>query len=273
MASALLLSVLYLSSSPVALLFSTHRKSSHLVSHPHISVSSSPSSSSFSATLTPQKPFSTSPKEKLGSFKGVKWGNLWSLNNWVVRDYYRLVDSVNGLEQSVQGLSDEQLRSETTEFRQRLGLGETLADIQAVAFAMVHEAARRTVGMRHFDVQTGEGKTLVSTLAASLNALSGNGVHVVAVNDYLAQRDAEWMGCVHRFLGLSRGMRADERRSNCGCDITYTNNSELGFDYLRDNLCGNKGQLVTRWPNPFHFAIVDEVDSVLIDEGRKDKKD
>ncbi|KAH7680771.1 Protein translocase subunit SecA protein [Dioscorea alata] len=122
-------------------------------------------------------------------------------------------------------------------------------------------------------MKTGEGKTLVSTLAAYLNALGGNGVHVVTVNDYLAQRDAEWMGRVHRFLGLSvgliqRGIRADERRSNYGCDITYTNNSELGFDYLRDNLCGNKGQLVMRWPKPFHFAIVDEVDSVLIDEGR-----
>ncbi|KAM0939798.1 putative protein translocase subunit SecA, SecA DEAD-like, SecA motor DEAD [Dioscorea sansibarensis] len=183
-------------------------------------------------------------------------GDLWSLNNWVVRDYYRLVDSVNGLEQSVRWLSDEQLRAKSTEFRQRLSRGETLADIQAEAFAVVREAARRTLGMRHFDVQiiggavlhdgciaemkTGEGKTLVSTLAAYLNALSGNG----------------------------RGMRADERRSNYGCDMTYTNNSEPGFDYLRDNLCGNKGQLVMRWPNPFFFAIVDEVDSVLIDEGR-----
>ncbi|XP_022870346.1 protein translocase subunit SECA2, chloroplastic isoform X3 [Olea europaea var. sylvestris] len=143
--------------------------------------------------------------------------------------------------------------------------------------------------MRHFDVQiiggavlhdgsiaemkTGEGKTLVSTLAAYLNALSGEGVHVVTVNDYLAQRDAEWMGRVHRFLGLSvgliqRGMTPKERRSNYGCDITYTNNSELGFDYLRDNLAGSNEQLVMRWPKPFHFAIVDEVDSVLIDEGR-----
>lgn len=122
-------------------------------------------------------------------------------------------------------------------------------------------------------MKTGEGKTLVSTLAASLNALTGEGVHVVTVNDYLAQRDAEWMGRVHRFLGLSvgliqRGMTSEERRSNYGCDITYTNNSELGFDYLRDNLAGTSGQLVMRWPKPFHFAIVDEVDSVLIDEGR-----
>lgn len=143
--------------------------------------------------------------------------------------------------------------------------------------------------MRHFDVQmiggavlhdgciaemkTGEGKTLVSTLAAYLNALTGKGVHVVTVNDYLAQRDAEWMGCIHRFLGLSVGliqtsMSSEQRRSNYSCDITYTNNSELGFDYLRDNLAGNKGQLVMRWPEPFNFAIVDEVDSVLIDDGR-----
>ncbi|KAH7680776.1 Protein translocase subunit SecA protein [Dioscorea alata] len=286
MASPLRLSVLSPSFSPLTLLFSTSCKHSRLLSPPHASVSSSPSSSSSSTTLTPHKPFSTSLK---GSFEGVKWGDLWSLNNWVVSDYYRLVDSVNGLEQSFRGLSDEQLRLKTTEFRQRLSRGETLADIQAEAFAVVREAARRTLGMRHFDVQiiggavlhdgciaemkTGEGKTLVSTLAAYLNALSGNGVHVVTVNDYLAQRDAEWMGRVHRFLGLSvgliqRGMRADERRSNYGCDITYTNNSELGFDYLRDNLCGNKGQLVMRWPKPFHFAIVDEVDSVLIDEGR-----
>ncbi|KAF2291341.1 hypothetical protein GH714_023029 [Hevea brasiliensis] len=157
------------------------------------------------------------------------------------------------------------------------------------AFTVVREAARRKLGMRHFDVQiiggavlhdgsiaemkTGEGKTLVSTLAAYLNALTSEGVHVVTVNDYLAQRDAEWMGRVHRCLGLSvgliqKGMTAKERRSNYRCDITYTNNSELGFDYLRDNLAGNSEQLVMRWPKPFHFAIVDEVDSVLIDEGR-----
>ncbi|GAV71933.1 zf-C3HC4 domain-containing protein/WD40 domain-containing protein/SecA_PP_bind domain-containing protein/SecA_SW domain-containing protein/SecA_DEAD domain-containing protein, partial [Cephalotus follicularis] len=217
------------------------------------------------------------------------WSDMTSLNNWVVRDYYRLVDSVNSFEPLIQSLSDEQLTAKTAEFRQRLGRGETLGDIQAEAFAVVREAAIRKLGMRHFDVQiiggavlhdgsiaemrTGEGKTLVSTLAAYLNALSGEGVHVVTVNDYLAQRDAEWMGRLHRFLGLSvgliqRGMTAEERRSNYGCNITYTNNSELGFDYLRDNLAGNSVQLVMRWPKPFHFAIVDEVDSVLIDEGR-----
>lgn len=212
-----------------------------------------------------------------------------SLNYWVVRDYYRLVEAVNAIEPQIKSLSDEQLTAKTAEFKQRLRQGETLADIQAEAFAVVREAARRKLGMRHFDVQiiggavlhdgsiaemkTGEGKTLVSTLAAYLNALTGEGVHVVTVNDYLAQRDAEWMGRVHRFLGLSvgliqRGMTPEERRSNYRCDITYTNNSELGFDYLRDNLAANSEQLVMRWPKPFHFAIVDEVDSVLIDEGR-----
>ncbi|AAD41417.1 Similar to gb/X82404 chloroplast SecA protein from Pisum sativum [Arabidopsis thaliana] len=212
-----------------------------------------------------------------------------SMNYWVVRDYYRLVESVNSLEPQIQSLSDEQLKAKTAEFRERLARGESLADMQAEAFAVVREAAKRTIGMRHFDVQiigggvlhdgsiaemkTGEGKTLVSTLAAYLNALTGEGVHVVTVNDYLAQRDAEWMGRVHRFLGLSvgliqRGMKAEERKFNYSCDITYTNNSELGFDYLRDNLTSNREQLVMRWPKPFHFAIVDEVDSVLIDEGR-----
>ncbi|GKU98466.1 hypothetical protein SLEP1_g11471 [Rubroshorea leprosula] len=212
-----------------------------------------------------------------------------SLNYWVVRDYYRLVDSVNALEPQIQRLSDEQLAAKTAEFKQRLSLGETLSDIQAEAFAVVREAAKRKLGMRHFDVQiiggavlhdgsiaemkTGEGKTLVSTLPGYLNALTGEGVHVVTVNDYLAQRDAEWMGRIHRFLGLSvglikKGMSSEERRLNYQCDITYTNNSELGFDYLRDNLAGNSDQLVMRWPKPFNFAIVDEVDSVLIDEGR-----
>ncbi|XP_065044350.1 protein translocase subunit SECA2, chloroplastic-like [Musa acuminata AAA Group] len=249
----------------------------------------SPSLSSASVASPSLNPLVGSLKEKAGHLKGTKWRDLWSLNSWVVRDYYRLVTFVNAFELQMLNLSDEQLRGKTAEFRQRLSQGETLADIQAEAFAVVREAARRKLGMRHFDVQiiggavlhdgciaemkTGEGKTLVSTLAAYLNALTGHGVHVVTVNDYLAQRDAEWMGSIHRFLGLSvgliqGGMKADERRSNYCCDITYTNNSELGFDYLRDNLSGNKRQLVMRWPRPFHYAIVDEVDSVLIDEGR-----
>ncbi|CAM8980221.1 unnamed protein product [Rhodiola kirilowii] len=227
-------------------------------------------------------------KEQLGRVT-KSWSDLSALNYWVVKDYYRLVNSVNSLEPKIQKLSDEQLASKTVEFRSRLQSGETLADIQAEAFAVVREAAKRKLGMRHFDVQiiggavlhdgsiaemkTGEGKTLVSTLAAYLNALTGDGVHVVTVNDYLAKRDAEWMGLVHRFLGLSvgliqRGMTAMERRSNYRCDITYTNNSELGFDYLRDNLAASSEQLVMRWPKPFQFAILDEVDSVLIDEGR-----
>ncbi|KAG5031420.1 hypothetical protein AAZX31_06G111900 [Glycine max] len=229
-----------------------------------------------------------SVKENLGRVQ-KSLADFTSLNYWVVRDYYRLVNSVNAFEPQIQTLSDEQLAAKTAEFRRRLARGATIADIQAEAFAVVREAAWRKLGMRHFDVQiiggavlhdgsiaemkTGEGKTLVSTLAAYLNALTSEGVHVVTVNDYLAQRDAEWMGRVHRFLGLSvgliqRGMNSEERRLNYGRDITYTNNSELGFDYLRDNLAGNSEQLVMRWPKPFHFAIVDEVDSVLIDEGR-----
>ncbi|TXG53029.1 hypothetical protein EZV62_022198 [Acer yangbiense] len=227
-------------------------------------------------------------KENLGHFRKT-FSDFTSLNYWVVTDYYRLVGAVNAFESQIGKLSDEQLTAKTAEFKRRLSQGEILADIQAEAFAVVREAARRKLGMRHFDVQiiggavlhdgsiaemkTGEGKTLVSTLAAYLNALTGEGVHVVTVNDYLARRDAEWMGRVHRFLGLSvgliqKGMTAEERRSNYSCDITYTNNTELGFDYLRDNLASNRGQLVMRWPKPFHFAIVDEVDSVLIDEGR-----
>nr|DAD24747.1 TPA_asm: hypothetical protein HUJ06_026211 [Nelumbo nucifera] len=267
-----------------------HQRPAFLPTNP-ISNFSSYCSSSSSWSLRYRyspKPTVASLKENLGRLK-KNWSDFTSLNYWVVRDYYHLVSAVNALEPQIQRLSDEQLTAKTEEFRRRLRQGETLADIQAEAFAVVREAARRKLGMRHFDVQivggavlhdgsiaemkTGEGKTLVSTLAAYLNALTGEGVHVVTVNDYLAQRDAEWMGRVHRFLGLSvgliqRGMKSEERRSNYNCDITYTNNSELGFDYLRDNLAGNNGQLVMRWPKPFHFAIVDEVDSVLIDEGR-----
>ncbi|GAU25900.1 hypothetical protein TSUD_376190, partial [Trifolium subterraneum] len=238
--------------------------------------------------FTPAFATTASIKEKIGGIHKT-FTDFTSLNHWVVSDYFRLVNSVNAFEPRIQALSDDQLAAKTEEFRLRLKRGETLADIQAEAFAVVREAARRKLGMRHFDVQiiggavlhdgsiaemkTGEGKTLVSTLAAYLNALTAEGVHVVTVNDYLAKRDAEWMGRVHRFLGLSvgliqKGMKSEERRFNYRCDITYTNNSELGFDYLRDNLAGNSKQLVMRWPKPFHFAIVDEVDSVLIDEGR-----
>ncbi len=199
---------------------------------------------------------------------------------------YATVDRIEELEPQMHALSDAELRERTTEFKKRLAGGETLDDILPEAFAAVREAAVRTLGMRHYRVQliggiilhqgrisemkTGEGKTLVSTLPAYLNALEGKGVHIVTVNDYLAKRDAEWMGQVHEFLGLTvgvvlNGMENGERRAAYGCDITYVTNNELGFDYLRDNMVIYKEQLVQRG---LHFAIIDEVDSVLIDEAR-----
>ncbi|EFJ32795.1 hypothetical protein SELMODRAFT_85961, partial [Selaginella moellendorffii] len=212
-----------------------------------------------------------------------------SLNHWIVGDYYNLVADVNKLEPEMKALSDKQLRAKTDYFRRRLAAGESLNDIQSEAFAVVREAGRRQLNMRHFDVQivggavlhdgsiaemkTGEGKTLVSTLAAYLNALTGEGVHVITVNDYLAQRDAEWMGQIYKFLGLSVGLvksslEPEERKAAYACDITYGNNSEFIFDYLRDHTCSTKEEMVMRWPRPLHFAVVDEIDSVLIDEGR-----
>ena len=197
-----------------------------------------------------------------------------------------IVDKIESLEPDFEKLSDEELREKTREFKSRLAGGETLDDILPEAYATVREAAKRTIGMRHYRVQliggvilhqgritemrTGEGKTLVSTLPAYLNALEGKGVHIVTVNDYLAKRDAEWMGQVHEFLGLTVGcilnsMDNDERREAYNCDITYATNNELGFDYLRDNMVIYKEQLVQRELN---YAIVDEVDSVLIDEAR-----
>ncbi len=199
---------------------------------------------------------------------------------------YPIVDRIEELEPEMQAFSDEELKGKTREFRQRLEDGETLDDILPEAFAVVREAAVRSLGMRHYRVQliggvilhqgriaemrTGEGKTLVSTLPAYLNALPGNGIHIVTVNDYLAKRDAEWMGKVHEFLGLTVGvvlnsMDNDERRQAYNCDITYVTNNELGFDYLRDNMVIYKEQLVQRGLN---YAIIDEVDSVLIDEAR-----
>ncbi len=199
---------------------------------------------------------------------------------------YPIVDRIEALEPEMQALGDAELRGKTKEFRQRLDEGETLDDILPEAFAAVREAAVRSLGMRHYRVQliggvilhqgrisemrTGEGKTLVSTLPAYLNALPGKGVHIVTVNDYLAKRDAEWMGKVHEFLGLTVGvvlnsMDNDERRNAYNCDITYVTNNELGFDYLRDNMVIYKEQLVQRG---LHYAIIDEVDSVLIDEAR-----
>ena len=183
-------------------------------------------------------------------------------------------------------MSDDELRGLTYEFKARIARGESLDDLLPEAFAAVREASKRTLGQRHYDVQlmggaalhlgniaemrTGEGKTLVSTLPAYLNALSGNGVHVVTVNDYLAARDAQWMGRVHRFLGLSVGtilsnMNPQERREAYGADITYGTNNEFGFDYLRDNMTLDPNDRVQREHN---FAIVDEVDSILIDEAR-----
>ena len=197
-----------------------------------------------------------------------------------------IVDKIESLRDSMMALSDEQLRDKTKEYKNRLANGETLDDLLPEAFATVREAGRRVLNMEHFRVQliggiilhqgriaemrTGEGKTLVSTLPAYLNALEGKGVHVVTVNDYLAARDAEWMGAIHEFLGLKVGivlnsMKPEERKAAYACDITYVTNNELGFDYLRDNMAIYKEQLVLR---DLHYAIIDEVDSVLIDEAR-----
>ncbi len=196
------------------------------------------------------------------------------------------IDRIEELRPAMQALGDEELRDKTKEYRQRLSEGTSLDDLLPEAFATVREAARRVLGMEHYRVQliggmilhqgriaemrTGEGKTLVSTLPAYLNALEGKGVHVVTVNDYLANRDAEWMGKVHEFLGLTVGVvlnssTKEERRTAYGCDITYITNNELGFDYLRDNMVIYKNQLVQR---DLHYAIIDEIDSILIDEAR-----
>ena len=196
------------------------------------------------------------------------------------------VVEINALEPAIQALTDEQLRAKTVEFRERLAKGATLDDLLHEAFAVVREAGRRVLNMRHFDVQliggmvlhngtiaemkTGEGKTLVATLPAYLNALEGKGVHVVTVNDYLARRDSEWMGRLYRFLGMSVGviqhdLKDDQRQIAYGSDITYGTNNEFGFDYLRDNMKFELGHMVQRG---HHFAIVDEVDSILIDEAR-----
>jgi preprotein translocase subunit SecA len=210
-----------------------------------------------------------------------------------LKKFQPLVTEVNLFEEEIQKLSDRELTQKTAEFKAQLDkakndreLEEILEDLLPEAFAVVREASKRVLGMRHFDVQilggivlhkgqiaemkTGEGKTLVATLPAYLNGLTGKGVHVVTVNDYLARRDAEWMGQVHRFLGLSvgliqSGMSPQERKKNYACDITYTTNSELGFDYLRDNMATSMAEVVQR---PFNYCVIDEVDSVLIDEAR-----
>ena len=204
----------------------------------------------------------------------------------ILRDLSKLVDQVNSFEASITSLSDNELQGKTAQFKARLQDGETLDDLLPEAFAVVREAAKRTLGQRHYDVQimggaalhlgniaemrTGEGKTLVATLPSYLNALAGRGVHVVTVNDYLAERDSEWMGRIHRFLGLTVGvivnsMTPTERRAAYNCDITYGTNNEFGFDYLRDNMAWSLEDCVQR---DHFFAVVDEVDSILIDEAR-----
>ncbi|TMJ37606.1 MAG: preprotein translocase subunit SecA, partial [Alphaproteobacteria bacterium] len=209
-----------------------------------------------------------------------------SANDRKVGKYAARVAEINALEDGLIGLSDDALKARTVEFREQLANGRPLEDLLAPAFATVREAAKRTLGQRHFDVQliggmvlhegciaemkTGEGKTLVATLPVYLNALTSKGVHVVTVNDYLARRDAGWMGQIYNFLGLSvgcivHGLSDAERRQQYANDVTYATNNELGFDYLRDNMKFHLEEMVQRGHN---FAIVDEVDSILIDEAR-----
>src|SRR5690348_10963972 len=209
-----------------------------------------------------------------------------SANDRRIRSYRSRVDAINALESELEPLSDEALRARTEAFKQEIAEGKSLDDILVPAFATVREAAKRTLGQRHFDVQliggmilhegkisemkTGEGKTLVATLPVYLNALSGRGVHVVTVNDYLAKRDAEWMGQIYGFLGLStgvivHGLDDEQRKKAYDCDITYGTNNELGFDYLRDNMKYRMEDMVQRG---HVYAIVDEVDSILVDEAR-----
>ncbi len=203
-----------------------------------------------------------------------------------LKKYQAVVEKINSIESTMREKSDEELSQMTVYFRKRLDAGESLDDLLPEAFAAVREASRRTTGLRHFDVQliggmalhdgkiaemkTGEGKTLVSTLAGYLNALPGNNVHIVTVNDYLAARDSEWMGQIYRFLGMNvglvqNGMRPEDKIPQYKADVTYGTNSEFGFDYLRDNMVSRADRRVQRGHS---FAIVDEVDSILIDEAR-----
>ena len=217
----------------------------------------------------------------MGLFK-----NIFDHETKELKRFEKLANEIEALDEEMQKLTDIELKSKTDEFRTRLSKGETLEDILVEAFAVVREAAYRVLGEKAYHVQligglaihygniaemkTGEGKTLTSTLPAYLNALSGKGVHIVTANEYLSTRDAEWMGKVHEFLGLTVGsnqkeMSPSEKRKQYECDITYTTNNELGFDYLRDNMVVRKEDRVQRGLN---FAIVDEVDSILIDEAR-----
>ncbi|MDU4019372.1 MAG: preprotein translocase subunit SecA, partial [Finegoldia magna] len=218
----------------------------------------------------------------MGLFESI----FGSANKKELKKIEPIIKKIESYDKSMQQLSDDELKHKTVEFKERLKNGETLDDILPEAFAVVREASYRVLGMKQYRVQliggvvlhqgriaemkTGEGKTLVATLPAYLNALSGKGVHVVTVNDYLAKRDKEWMGKVHEFLGLTvgvivYGLDNDERRENYACDITYGTNNQYGFDYLRDNMVIYKKDKVQRGLN---FAIVDEVDSILIDEAR-----
>ncbi|MFZ2018551.1 MAG: DEAD/DEAH box helicase, partial [Methyloceanibacter sp.] len=220
------------------------------------------------------------------SFGAVASKLFGSANDRKLKKYAPLVAEINALEPDTVALSDEALRARTVDFRKRLEQGAELDDLLPEAFATVREAAKRTLGQRHFDVQlaggmvlhegriaemkTGEGKTLVATLPVYLNALAGKGVHVVTVNDYLAKRDAAWMGAIYKFLGLSVGcilhdLSDQQRREQYACDVTYGTNNEYGFDYLRDNMKYAVSEMVQRGHS---FAIVDEVDSILIDEAR-----
>lgn len=219
-------------------------------------------------------------------FQNVLKRLFGSANERTVKKLHPIVKRINAYEPAMEALTDDQLRDKTQEFKDRLSSGATLDDLLPEAYAVVREASKRVLGQRHFDVQmmggvifhrgmvaemmTGEGKTLTATLPSYLNALTGRGVHVVTVNDYLAKRDSDWMGRVHRFLGLSVGcivhnMSDDQRRQAYACDITYGTNNELGFDYLRDNMKFRREDMVQR---DFHYAIVDEADSILIDEAR-----
>src|SRR5438309_11514182 len=216
----------------------------------------------------------------LGGFAKSIFG---SSNDRYVRSLRKIVERVNGFESTVSAMTDEELRDQTALFRRRLAGGEALDDLLPEAFATVREAAQRTLGQRHYDVQlvggivlhrgeiaemrTGEGKTLVATLATYLNALEGKGVHIATGNAYLASRDADWMGQIYRFLGMSVGvivpnLTDQQRRDAYHSDITYGTNNEFGFDYVRDNIKYDRESMVQR---PFNFAIVDEVDSILID--------
>lgn len=221
-----------------------------------------------------------------GFLKGLTKRFLGDNNDKEIKRLQKTVDKINALEAGLQNYTDDKLAGMTDTFRERLQAGETLEDILPEAFAVCREASRRVLGMRHFDVQlmggmclhegkiaemkTGEGKTLVATLPVYLNALSGKGVHMVTVNDYLARRDSEWMGRLYNYLGLSVGlilhdMDFPERKHSYNCDVTFGTNNEFGFDYLRDNMVVHEEQMVQR---PLHYAIVDEVDSILIDEAR-----